>query len=142
MFNHLKIVLSTAVFAAGMASAATAQDFPSKPIMVISPYAPGATGEVLAREVGEELSLTAQSVDLIGHFPLRPLNQLIIAYNVSATGEVSLSEELAETKALSAGELENFDFGPLTLTGDIVRAWLGKRVVPVPNSELERARDG
>jgi NADH pyrophosphatase NudC (nudix superfamily) len=96
----------------------------------------------VAREVEEELSLTAQSVDFIGHFPLQRLNQLIIAYSVGATGEVSLSEELAETKALSAGELANFDFGPLTLTGDIVRAWLGKRVVPVPNSELERARDG
>jgi NADH pyrophosphatase NudC (nudix superfamily) len=96
----------------------------------------------IAREVEEELSLTAQSVDLIGHFPLQPLNQLIIAYNVSATGEVLFSEELAETKILTAGELANFDFGPLTLTGDIVRAWLGKTVERGPKSGLEQARNG
>lgn len=77
------------------------------------------------REVEEELGLTARNVQLIGHLPLRQLNQLIIAYSVRATGNVSLSEELAETQCMSAAELAQFDFGPLELTRDIVHAWLG-----------------
>ena len=83
----------------------------------------------VVREVEEELGLTPESVELIGHFPLRQLNQLIIAYNVRSTGEVSLSEELAEAKVLSPEELREFDFGPLELTSHIVRTWLEGKVM-------------
>ena len=81
----------------------------------------------VAREVEEELGLAPQGVELIGHFSLPQLNQLIIAYNVRATGEVCLSEELAEAKELTAAELKEFDFGPLELTSRIVHSWLRKQ---------------
>jgi NADH pyrophosphatase NudC (nudix superfamily) len=88
----------------------------------------------VAREVEEELGLATRDAELIGHFPFRQLNQLIIAYRVRAVGAVSLSGELAEARTLSEAELRDFDFGPLELTRDIVHAWLKQeRRVPAPN---------
>jgi NADH pyrophosphatase NudC (nudix superfamily) len=78
------------------------------------------------REVREELGLAAASAELVGHFPFRQMNQLIIAYSVPAVGEVSLGEELVETRLLPADELAGFDFGPLELTREIVHSWLSR----------------
>src|SRR5215813_10486347 len=44
------------IFAAGLASAATAQTWPTKPIRVIAPFPAGGLVDVLARAVGEELA--------------------------------------------------------------------------------------
>jgi NAD+ diphosphatase len=74
----------------------------------------------VVREVHEELGVRATSARLIGHFPLPQLNQLMIAYELEATGEVTLGDEIAEVKVVSPSELANFDFGPLQLTRDIV----------------------
>ena len=76
------------------------------------------------RETQEELGVRAQSTHLIGHFPLAQLNQLVIAYEVCAAGEVTLGDEIAEVKLVSPAELASFDFGPLTLTSEIVSSWL------------------
>jgi NAD+ diphosphatase len=78
----------------------------------------------IAREIKEELGVRAESTQFIGHYPLPQLNQLIIAYVVSAKGELALDQEIAEVKLVSADELENFDFGPLLLTKTIVSHWL------------------
>jgi len=76
------------------------------------------------RETQEELGVRARSAHLIGHFPLAQLNQLVIAYEVRAAGELTLGDEIAEVKVVSPTELATFDFGPLTLTSEIVSSWL------------------
>lgn len=76
------------------------------------------------RETQEELGVQVRSAHLIGHFPLAQLNQLVIAYEVRATGEVTLGDEIAEVKVVSPTELATFNFGPLGLTRDIVSSWL------------------
>lgn len=48
------------------------------------------------RETHEELGVRAQTTRFIGHFPLPQLNQLIIAYELRATGELVLGDEIAE----------------------------------------------
>lgn len=76
------------------------------------------------RETQEELGVRARSAQLIGHFPLAQLNQLVIAYEVRAVGELTLADEIAEVKVVSPTELATFDFGPLSLTSEIVSSWL------------------
>jgi ADP-ribose pyrophosphatase YjhB (NUDIX family) len=72
------------------------------------------------RETQEELGVRARS----GHFPLARLNQLVIAYEVHAAGDLTLGDEIAEVKVVSPTELAGFDFGPLSLTSEIVSSWL------------------
>jgi NADH pyrophosphatase NudC (nudix superfamily) len=81
------------------------------------------------RETQEELGVRAQGAQLIGHFPLTQLNQLVIAYEVRAAGALTLADEIAEVKVVSSAELATFDFGPLRLTSDIVASWLQARPV-------------
>jgi len=76
------------------------------------------------RETQEELGVRARSAHLIGHFPLPQLNQLVIAYEVRAAGELTPSDEIAEVKVISPTELATFNFGPLSLTREIVSSWL------------------
>src|SRR5262245_2050617 len=57
------------------------------------------------RETQEELGVQARGTHLIGHFPLAQLNQLVIAYEVRATGELKLGDEIAEAKVVSPTEL-------------------------------------
>ena len=85
----------------------------------------GETPESAAvRETQEELGVRARSAHLIGHFPFAQLNQLVIAYEVRAAGELTLGDEIAEVKVISPTELATFDFGPLRLTSEIVSSWL------------------
>ena len=77
----------------------------------------------VAREIGEELGLTATAVELIGLYPFAAKNQLIIAYHVLAIGEVRLNEELAEFRLIDPEKLKPWDFG----TGPAVRDWLAAR---------------
>ena len=79
--------------------------------------------QAVAREVGEELGLTATAVELIGLYPFAAKNQLIIACHVRAVGEVSLNEELAEVRLIEPEKLKPWDFG----TGPAVRDWLAAR---------------
>jgi len=79
----------------------------------------------VAREVAEELGLTATREDLIGLYPFRSKNQLLIAYHVLAEGTVRLNEELAEYRLIDPERLKPWDFG----TGFAVRDWLAGRAV-------------
>jgi NADH pyrophosphatase NudC (nudix superfamily) len=77
----------------------------------------------IIREVEEEIGLETVQIDFIGHFSLPKLNQLIIAYSVEARGEVILNSEIAEVRFLTPEALLQFDFGPLTLTKEILNRW-------------------
>ena len=78
----------------------------------------------VAREVAEELGLSAHSVSLIGLYNFAPKNQLIIAYHVLACGQIVLNEELAEFKLIEPNKLKAWEFG----TGPAVRDWLAGRL--------------
>lgn len=77
----------------------------------------------VAREVAEELGLSATGVALIGLYPFAAKNQLLIAYHVRAAGMVTLNEELAEYRLIEPERLKAWDFG----TGPAVRDWLAAR---------------
>ena len=80
--------------------------------------------QAVAREVAEELGLTATAVSLIGLYPFTQKNQLLIAYHVVAQGRIVLNEELAEVRLIEPGRLKAWDFG----TGFAVADWLLARV--------------
>ena len=65
--------------------------------------------EGVAREVTEEVGLEVKSVNYIGMYPFRRMNQLLIAYHVEADGTITLQ----------TSELEGFKVVPL----DKVRPW-------------------
>ncbi len=79
------------------------------------------------RETQDELGVRAGSTHFIGHFPLPQMNQLVIAYEVEATGELTFADEIAEVKLVSPAELAVVDFGPLSLTKEIVSSWLQQK---------------
>jgi NAD+ diphosphatase len=74
----------------------------------------------VAREVLEEVNLTASQVTLIGVYPFARKHEVIIAYHVVADGELRLNEELAEYRLIAPGKLRAWDSG----TGWAVRDWL------------------
>ena len=78
----------------------------------------------VVREVKEELSLEAEVDRFIGFYPFKKMNQLIVAYSLTATGKLQLNEELTEVKLLTKDQLETYDFNLLTLTSAIVKDWL------------------
>ena len=75
------------------------------------------------RELTEELGLQAKSLKLIGLYPFRPLNQLLVCYHAEAEGELRLGAEIAETRAIPIDRLKPWDMGP----GPAVRDWLASR---------------
>lgn len=83
--------------------------------------------QAAAREVKEELDLDATATGLIGVYPFQRKNEIIIAYHVTAQGEVRLNEELAEFRLVAPEQLRPWDFG----TGLAIRDWLGRRGIAV-----------
>lgn len=75
------------------------------------------------REVKEELGLDSETAELVGVYSFIERNQLIIAYHLSATGEIKLGDELAEIKSIPIDKLKPWPFG----TGHAVRDWLERR---------------
>ncbi|MGB0129540.1 MAG: hypothetical protein WBP72_18005, partial [Rhodocyclaceae bacterium] len=57
---------------------------------------------------------------LIGVYPFQRKNEVILAYSVSAHGEITLNEELAEYRLVAPTRLKPWEFG----TGLAVRDWL------------------
>ncbi|WP_321876671.1 NUDIX domain-containing protein [Paraburkholderia bannensis] len=82
--------------------------------------------EGIAREVLEETSLHAQSVELIGVYEFIRKNELIIAYHVKATGTVALSPELLEYRLVEPAKLRPWRAG----TGQALGEWMRRRGLP------------
>ncbi len=84
----------------------------------------GETPEIaVKREVKEELGLDAEIIEFVGLYSFFERNQLIIAYQLSAIGEIKLGDELAEIKLIPIDKLKPWTFG----TGHAVRDWLERR---------------
>jgi NADH pyrophosphatase NudC (nudix superfamily) len=79
--------------------------------------------EGVCREVAEETSLVVQSHSLIGVYDFQRMNQVIIAYQVQAVGEIVLSPELAEYRLFAPPELRCWRAG----TGQALADWLRSR---------------
>jgi NAD+ diphosphatase len=76
--------------------------------------------DAVVREVKEELGLNAKIANFIGIYPFFEMNQLILAYHLTASGDIRLGEELAEVKHVSPEDLQPWPLG----TGHAVRDWL------------------
>lgn len=79
--------------------------------------------QAIVREVKEELGLDGHSVRHIGNYAFYKKNQLILAYEVQASGVITTNHELADLKRLSPTELAEYDFGPLLVTKRILQDW-------------------
>jgi NAD+ diphosphatase len=79
--------------------------------------------EGIAREVREETSLVADSVELVGVYEFMRKNELIIAYHVKASGTIALSPELLEYRLVDPPKLRPWRAG----TGHAVAEWMRRR---------------
>jgi NADH pyrophosphatase NudC (nudix superfamily) len=79
--------------------------------------------QAVRREIDEELSLTASTVELLGLYPFFERNELILAYHAVADGEIVPGDEIAGFKEISIDRLKPWPFG----TGPVVRDWLERR---------------
>ena len=77
----------------------------------------------IAREVGEETSLTVDSLALIGVYDFQRMNQVIIAYHAVARGEIVLSPELIEYRTIAPDVVKCWPSG----TGQALADWLRTR---------------
>lgn len=77
----------------------------------------------ILREVQEELSLKGSISHFIGYYSLLEKNQIILAFEIEATGTLKTNHELAETLPLSAHDLANYDFSYFELTTKIINDW-------------------
>jgi NAD+ diphosphatase len=76
--------------------------------------------EGIAREVKEETHLDVHTWNLIGAYAFHRMNQVIIAYHVTASGEVRLSPELVDYRLYEPGSLKCWRSG----TGYALADWL------------------
>ena len=79
--------------------------------------------DAILREVKEELGLDAKLKGMIGLYSFLEKNQLIIAYHLSAEGEIKMGEELAEVISVPPEKVRPWSFG----TGLAIKDWLEKR---------------
>ncbi len=79
--------------------------------------------QAVIRELEEELGLSGTITRYIGSYSFFEKNQLILAYEVSASGNIEINHELAEIKLLSKIELNEYDFAPLEITEQVVADW-------------------
>lgn len=76
------------------------------------------------REVNEELGLQGEVADFVGVYTFARMNQLILAYYVKATGNITLNDELTGIKKIEKHKLKGWSFG----TGPAVNDWLARYV--------------
>ncbi len=79
--------------------------------------------QAVVREVSEELGLKSQIKRYIGNYSFYEKNQLILCYEVQASGNLEVNHELVELKQLSPKELSEYDFSPLYITEKIIKDW-------------------
>jgi NAD+ diphosphatase len=82
-----------------------------------------APDDAVRREVKEELGLDALSTQLIGIYPFPRMNQVIMAYHVTATGPITLNEELVDYRLVEPADCTAWRAG----TGWALRDWLRSR---------------
>ncbi len=80
----------------------------------------------IAREVREETSLQAETIELIGVYEFIRKNELIIAYHVRAYGTIALSPELLEYRLVEPAKLRPWRAG----TGHALAEWMRRRGLP------------
>ena len=81
----------------------------------------------ILREVKEELGVDGEIVRLVGVYSFFEMNQIILAYHVSAHGEITVGDELADIKAVPPENLKPRPFG----TGFALQDWLAQRRDPL-----------
>ena len=77
--------------------------------------------DTVVREVKEELGLDAKVEKFVGHYTFRRMNQLIIAYHVSATGTIELNEELDDYRIVPFEKVKTWPGGTGRALGDFLR---------------------
>ena len=82
-----------------------------------------APDDAVRREVKEELGLDALSTQLVGVYPFSRMNQVIMAYHVTATGPITLNDELVDYKLVEPARCTAWRAG----TGFALRDWLRGR---------------
>jgi NADH pyrophosphatase NudC (nudix superfamily) len=80
--------------------------------------------DAVLREVLEETGLRGTVEGLIGVYPFIQRNQVIIAYHVITSGDVTLGDELAEYKLLPPEKVRPWPYG----TGPALSDWLKARL--------------
>jgi NAD+ diphosphatase len=93
--------------------------------------------EGIAREIAEETSLRAESLDLIGVYDFQRMNQVIIAYHAVCEGEVRLSPELVDYKLFAYDQVRCWPAG----TGHALADWLRSRGIEPRYMEFPRAAE-
>jgi NAD+ diphosphatase len=89
------------------------------------------------REVKEELNLDASNPTLIGAYAFEQMNQIIIAYHVTAIGTISLNEELDDYRRVHPRECKVWASG----TGFALRDWLRSKGIDPPMLELPKRQN-
>jgi len=79
--------------------------------------------QAAVREVKEELNLEGTIQQFLGHYMFRQKNQIIIAYEVNATGSIKSNHELDDIVLVSPEELAVYDFGSYYITAEVVARW-------------------
>jgi NADH pyrophosphatase NudC (nudix superfamily) len=79
--------------------------------------------QAVRREVAEETSLECAEVKLLGLYPFFERNELILAYHVTARGEVAIGDEIEDYREIPIERLKPWPFG----TGPAVKDWLERR---------------
>lgn len=80
--------------------------------------------EAVLREVKEETGLDAELGELIGFYPFKRMNQIIMVYHVTASGEVQIDlEELADYRIVPLDKLRPWKAG----TGYALADWLSSK---------------
>ena len=79
--------------------------------------------DAILREVKEEVGLDGSPPQLIGVYPFARMNQVILAYHVTTSGQVVLGDELVDYKLVEPAQCGSWRAG----TGWALRDWLRAR---------------
>lgn len=75
------------------------------------------------REVKEELGLDGELAGFVGVYSFYRMNQVILAWHVRASGEITVGEELAAVKRVPIEKIRPWKMG----TGKALADWLARR---------------
>lgn len=90
----------------------------------------------IAREIMEELGLSAVSTHIIGNYIFERKNEVMLCYHVVCEGDIKLGEELAEYRRYKPHELRPWP----RATGFAVADWMRSRGLPVEFVEFPGRR--